>query len=497
MADRIGVMTPRAALETASPAASTRFIGLSIHFVGIGGCGMSGLARMLHRRGAHCSGSDAVPSDLTDALRADGIPVSYEQAAAQLPGECDLVIASAAIKPDHPELLAAQERGIDLVSYSEALGMLQRDRTAVCLAGTHGKSTTSAILCHALLECGLDPGFIIGATCPQIGGGSRVGADVIGSGALAGRPGILVCEACEFNRSFHNHRPTIALINNIEEDHLDIYGSLDAIIEAFADFARLIPSAKGGGRLLIAHDGAHRREVASGLTCAVETFGFHPEADHHVTYDAATRRVTLAHGGSTLGEWTIALPGAHNALNFAAAAILAHWLGADWAKLSRALESFKGVERRMQCLGTRPVEGGQVVVYDDYGHHPTEIEKTLKALRDAEQPRRLLCVFQPHQHSRTRFLLDQFAESFSSADEVIVPHIYFVRDSELEKTRISARDLVDRLRQRGVSARHLYPFEAIVDYLDAVCRDGDLVVIMGAGPVWQVARQFMQSGAAC
>lgn len=171
--------------------------------------------------------------------------------------------------------------------------------------------------------------------------------------------------------------------------------------------------------------------------------------------------------------------------------------GASWEDITAALDSFEGLDRRLQCLGSREIGDGHVTVYDDYGHHPTEIEHTLKALRDAEHPQRLICVFQPHQHSRTRFLLEQFTESFSNADEVIVPHIYFVRDTEIEKTRISAQDLVDRLCQRGVSARHLYPFEAIVDHLETICRDGDLVVIMGAGPVWQIARAFVGAGRSC
>ncbi|HRP62257.1 MAG TPA: cyanophycin synthetase, partial [Phycisphaerales bacterium] len=202
--------------------------------------------------------------------------------------------------------------------------------------------------------------------------------------------------------------------------------------------------------------------------------------------------------GHWLAQWTISMPGEHNAMNSAAAAILAHWLGADWDDIAKALGSFEGIDRRMQRLGTKPVPGGEVVVYDDYGHHPTEIEKTLKAIRAAElgtgrvAPGRLICVFQPHQHSRTRFLLEQFAQSFSSADVVIVPHIYFVRDSEIEKTKVSAADLVDRLRHRGVSAMHLYPFEAIVEQLEVICKPGDVVVIMGAGPVWQVGRDFLK-----
>jgi UDP-N-acetylmuramate--alanine ligase len=478
------------------PSRDPRFAGKSIHFIGIGGCGMSGLALMLQARGAHCHGSDSTPSELTADLQARGIAVTDQQVAAALPETCDLVIASAAIKPDHPELLAAQERGLEVISYAEAVGLAQSGRTAVSIAGTHGKSTTTAMLAHALIECGLDPSFIVGATCAQIGGGSRCGGAVIpGSGPLAGRPGILVAEACEFNRSFHHHRPQLGLVNNVEEDHLDIYGSLEAIIEAFAGFARLMPAADAGGRLLIAHEGAHRRQITAGLACAVETFGFSPAADYQVVCDVAVRRAGLLQAGHWLTQWTNAMPGEHNALNAAAAAILAHHLGADWDDISAALTSFRGIDRRMQRLGTRAVPGGEVIVYDDYGHHPTEIDATLRALRAAEKPQRLICVFQPHQHSRTRFLLEQFAQSFSVADVVIVPHIYFVRDSEVEKTRVSASDLVDRLRQRRVAAMHLHPFEAIVEQLQTMCRAGDLLVIMGAGPVWKVARQFLDSGA--
>jgi UDP-N-acetylmuramate--alanine ligase len=474
----------------------SRFAGKNVFFIGIGGCGMSGLAFMLRQLGANCSGSDAVGSDLTESLERSGIPVRLEQSTGTVPAGCDLVIASAAIKPDHPEMLAAVQRGLTVWSYAEALGQVQADRTGISIAGTHGKSTTTAMLAHSLIECELDPGFIVGATCAQIGGGSRTGSAEIEKGPLRGRAGILLAEACEFNRSFHHHRPLIGLINNIEEDHLDIYGSLDEIILAFKGFAELIRPEEEGGRLLIAHDGAHRMTITPGLKCRVETFGFHPEADYQVFYDPAAQRVGLLQDGIWLAQWTIQMPGAHNALNSSAAAILAHLVGGDWEQIGRALSSFRGVDRRMQKLGERRIDsagGGKVVVYDDYGHHPTEIENTLKALRAAECPKRLICVFQPHQHSRTRFLLEQFAQSFSSADVVIVPHIYFVRDSEIEKSKVSAADLVDRLRERGVTAMHVYPFEAIVEQLEAICRPGDLLVIMGAGPVWQVARGFLEN----
>ena len=392
-----------------------------------------------------------------------------------------------------PELQAARARGIKVLSYAQGLGLAQEGRLGVSIAGTHGKSTTSAILAWILMDTSMDPGFIIGAHCPQLGGGSRLGAATIPSGPHAGEGGILIAEACEFNRSFHHHRPTLGLITNVEEDHLDIYGSLDSIIEAFRIFAEVLPPAEAGGSLLIAHDGAHRGTITPGLRCLVKTYGFYPEADYQVFFDQHACRVGILRDGVWVVQWTTHVPGAHMALNAAAAVILAHQLGAEWTDASEAAERFEGLDRRMQFLGERPVADGSVTVYDDYGHHPTEIESTLRALRVAEDPRRLVCVFQPHQHSRTRFLLEQFALSFSDADEVIVPDIYFVRDSEAEQKKVSSADLVDRLLQRGVHARHIPDFDEIVRLLQDELADGDLLVIMGAGPVWTIGRDYMAS----
>ena len=468
------------------------FVGRRVWLIGIGGSGMSGLAHMLKRRGAHVSGSDREQSAATEALEADGITVHIGHAAEQVPAPCDLVIASAAIRKDHAEYAEAQRRGVDVISYAQGVGLVQRGRTGVSIAGTHGKSSTTSMLSHVLIQCGMDPSLIVGATCAQIGGGSRTGSDAIPAGPMRGKPGIMVAEACEFNRSFHHHRPAIGLINNIEEDHLEIYGSLENIIQAFHEFAALLPSAEHGGKLLIAADGAHRRDVASGLRCAVTTFGWAPSADFHVQYDPRTGLSTVLVGGNAVCSWTSLVPGDHMALNGAAAAIIAHWLGCAWTDIGRALGTFAGVDRRMQKLGERTMRhGGAVTVFDDYGHHPTECEATLKALRTRYEPKRLICVFQPHQHSRTRFLLEHFAKSFSQADCVIVPEIYFVRDSEEERTKVSSSDLVDRLRTRGVAAMHLYPFDAIVEQLEVMAADGDLVVTMGAGPVWQIAHAFL------
>lgn len=493
------------------PSRPMKLQGTHVYMIGIGGCGMSGLARMLKARGAVVGGSDMSASDATRVLEAESIRVGFDQLSGELPEQCDLVIASAAIRPDHPQLLEAERRGIPTMTYAEALGRCMVGRTAVAIAGTHGKSTTTAMLGTVLAQTGLDPTVIVGANCPQLGGGFRLGAEVIPSGSLKGRPGLLIAEACEFNRSFHNYHPRIAAITAVEADHLDCYGSLEAIIESFRDFAKLLPPAAPdgasgrGGLLLIAHQGAHRREVTAGLECEVQTIGFSPEADWVVRYDPGTRETELLRrtdeGLESISRWVTPMPGAHNAMNAATAAALAHYLGAEPAKVERAIEGFAGLERRSHFLGERAFPGGGTVrVYDDYGHHPTEVDVTLRALRDFERPHerggRLVCVFQPHQHSRTRFLLDEFASAFSSADIVIVPHIYFVRDSQAEKQKVSAADLVDKLRARGVQAMHLYPFEAIIEQLEIVCRPGDLLVVMGAGPVNQVGEGFLANAKA-
>ena len=469
--------------------------GRSIHFTGIGGCGMSGLALMLRSHGCAVTGSDACASATTDALAAAGIHVRTGDPLLSLPGGTDLLVHSAAVPESHPERQCASLSGIQCISYAQALGMAMEGRTAVSIAGTHGKSTTTALLSHICIHAGLDPSFIVGARCEQIGGGSRSGGLRIPRGSMAGAPGILIAEACEFNRSFHHHRPTLALINNIEEDHLDVYSSLDEIVAAFRHFAGLLPDASAGGRLLIAHDGAHRRAVASGLRCAVSTFGWAPSADYRVHHDPVTRLTSVAHDGEEILVWRCAQPGEHNALNAAAAGILAAWLGATRSAIEAALASFAGVDRRMQLIGERTVHSGaRVRVFDDYGHHPTECEKTISAIRHAEQPRRLVCVFQPHQHSRTRFLLEQFAQSFTGADVVIVPDIYFVRDSESERAKVSSQDLVERLRRRGIDATHIASFDEIVARLESTCQDGDLVLVMGAGPVWEIAHELVARG---
>lgn len=501
-------MSPRLTLLRDEPPRPFDLKGRATYFVGIGGCGMSGLARLFRTRGALVRGSDREASETTDLLKSEQIGVEFDQASGLLPERCDLMVISAAIKPDHPQVREAARRGVQVMLYAEALGKCMEGLSGVSIAGTHGKSTTTAMLGVALADAGIDPSVIVGATSRQLGRGAirstlndpsigfRLGSPQIKSGRREGDPGVLVAEACEYNRSFHSHRPTIASISSVEADHLDCYSSIEEIVESFRTFAAMIPPSNG--KLFIAHDGAHRREVTAGIDCPIETIGFNPAADWAVGYEAGDRTVTVTHRREVVARWRNTVFGAHNAFNAATALAIGMELGADPAVLADSLSRFRGIDRRMQLLGNKPQADGRFVrVYDDYGHHPTEIDVTLRALREAERPQdrggRLICVFQPHQHSRTRHLLEEFAGSFSQADVVIVPDIYFVRDSEAERFKVTASDLVDRLRAKGVQAMHLYPFGAIVEQLNHICRGDDLLLVMGAGPVWQIGRDYLSA----
>ena len=461
-------------------AAPIDLAGRRLHFVGIGGCGMSGLAAMCAQRGAVCTGSDRATTPAVAALMQRGVRVTQDQSGAGMPDALNALIVSAAIAPNHPERLEAGRRGVAVLKYAQLLGLLMRGRQAAAVAGTHGKSTTTSMLAHALIEGGADPSLIIGAQCRQIGGGARVGAS-----------DVLVAEACEYDRSFHHLYPTLAAILNIEADHLDCYAGLDEIVESFAAFAERLPAH---GLLLIQHELVARTAVTARCRAEVQTVGFAPQADWRVAFDRGRVALHRRPSSRPLARWRSALPGEHMAYNAAVAAILAGNLGCRWKDIERALSGFEGVDRRMQRVGRVAVRGGEALVVDDYAHHPTEIDTTLRALREHHRPGRLVCVFQPHQHSRTRFLMDQFARCFTEADRVLVPDIYFVRDSEAERQAVTAEHLVDRLCERGTDARYLGSFEAIAEALGRDLRPGDLIVTMGAGDVWRVGRTLVDGG---
>jgi len=453
-----------------------RFAGKCIHLIGIGGSGMRALARMLLEGGACVSGSDQVGGAI-DRLAEAGATIHVGQRAENIPDKCDLVVCSAAIHPQNPELLAARDRGCEVLKYSQMLGRLMETRVGIAVSGTHGKSTTTAMVAYALAAAGADPSYVVGATVEQLGGPS---------GAGGGRH--FVAEACEFDRSFLNLRPQMAAILNIEEDHLDCYADLGAIVEAFSAFAAQVPL---DGLLVVNGEDRNIPDAVRCAACEVETFGLEGEYVWRAANLSTDRgRVTMdvMYHDRMFCRVSLKIPGRHNACNALAAAALLHHAGLNREQIAEGLGSFAGTHRRMTLKG----RAAGVTVLDDYAHHPTEIQVTLRAISDAYQPRRLLCVFQPHQHSRTRFLLADFARSFRCASEVIVPDIYFVRDSELEKDHISSEDLVAQIRLNGGSARYLRTFGEIGEHLRREVRAGDLVVTMGAGNIWEVADETVR-----
>jgi len=455
---------------------ASRFRNRRVHFIGIGGSGMSGLARMLLDSGAAVTGSEPKPNPQTFELASRGARISRDQVGELLSPDVDLVVRTAAIPETNREYQAAQSLGLHQVKYAEMLGQVMQERFGVAVAGTHGKSTTTAMIAYALGQCGADPSFVVGGTVPQLGGGSHSGSGKV-----------FVAEACEFDHSFHSLRPRVAIITNIEEDHLDCYSGIEEIVASFRTFARLVPS---DGLIIANGQDAQVGQAIGGLPTPTEWVA----VDREATWSTRSAGIVngcpggqVLHRGKLVATLRLSVAGEHNLFNATAAVAACAACGVDPAAAAEALGGFTGVDRRMTEVGR--YNGATVV--DDYGHHPTEIRATLKALRERYQPRRLFCVFQPHQHSRTRFLLNDFATSFAAADETIVPDIFFVRDSEAERSRVSAADLVDRVSRNGQHARHLPRFDAIVDYLRGEVGAGDLVVTMGAGNVWEIGKELV------
>jgi UDP-N-acetylmuramate--alanine ligase len=450
------------------------------HFIGAGGVGMSGLAHLLMKNSALVSGSDQTPTEVTENLRRAGADIKIGHIAENLNPQTDAVVVSAAVKSDNPELKLARERGVKVYKYAEMLGELMDCYEGIAISGTHGKSTTSGWLAYLLRQAGVDANFIIGAEISQLGCSSGVGTSRI-----------FVAEACEYDRSFLNLRPRIACILNIEQDHLDYYSDEDEIVDAFGDFAQ---GTKPGGVLIANGQDVNVARILSDSRLDLvpcETFGL----DENCNFYA--KNVKLRNGlhcfdvyrdGTFLGPAKISVPGVHNICNALAVVATAAHAGLDPDTILRLLPNFTGMDRRIMLKG----QFGDITVLDDYAHHPTEIRASLAAIRQRYQPRRIWCIFQPHQYSRTRFLLDDFAESFKLADVTIVPEIYFVRDSESTKREVNAQILVDKLRSHGTQALFIDGFGAICDYLKANVNSGELVVTMGAGDIWKVADGYLQ-----
>ena len=449
---------------------------IRIYFIRIGGFSMSGLAEILLSEGFTVSGSDRAPSDLTRMLEDRGVNVFYGQKKENLTKDIDLVVYTAAIKSDNPELLAAHKLNIPMLTRAELLGQMMKNyETPVAVSGTHGKTTTTSMISQILLSAEADPTLSIGGIYRPIGGNIRVGASEL-----------FVTEACEYTNSFLSFFPKIGIILNIEEDHLDFFKDLADIRNSFHRFAQLLPA---DGTLIINGDIERCEELTEGLSCKVITYGLSSGSDYsasQVTYDeSGFPSFILSRQSGGERKFSLRVHGDHNILNALAAIALADLLGLSDEVIHAGLAAFTGTDRRFEYKGQ--VNGVNII--DDYAHHPTEIRATLSAA--AQYPhRRLWCVFQPHTYTRTKAFLEEFASALSLADEIILADIYAAR--EKDTLGISSETLQEKIRSLGHSCHYFPTFEAIENYLLKNCTKDDLLITMGAGDVVKVGENLLQ-----
>jgi UDP-N-acetylmuramate--alanine ligase len=443
----------------------------NIHFVGIGGTGMSGLASIVHSMGFPVSGSDSSGNNSLKILSELGIKIFHVHNSANIPGETQLVVRSAAIPEDNPEIFTAATRNIPVIKYAQMLGYIMDMKNGIAVSGTHGKTTTTSLIAYILKNCGGNPGYVIGGVVPQLGGSSAPGEN-----------DYFVAEACEYDRSFHNIRPVYAILNNIEEDHLDYYSGLDEILESFKKF---ILQIKPDGILFYSASSENIKKILPDYKGRKICYGYDTPADikgeNYYIDDSGFTRFDIDILGKEKVNVSMNLFGMHNVINALAAFAVCFYIGIPIEDILAGISGFKGVKRRFEVLYDK-----NFTLVDDYAHHPTEIRTVLKYARKKFKNRRIISVFQPHQHSRTRFLLEDFAKSFSDADIIIVPDIYFVRDSEIEKKMISSKDLMKKIVKNSGNAFYIPSFDEIEKFLNDNIMDNDMVIFMGAGNINEI-----------
>jgi UDP-N-acetylmuramate--alanine ligase len=458
--------------------ARMRRIG-TIHFVGIGGSGMNGIAEVLLNLGYQVQGSDLKSSDATQRLAELGAQVTYGHRPGNIEG-ADVVVVSSAIPRDNAEVLAALERRIPVVPRAEMLGELMRFRYAIAVAGTHGKTTTTSLVASILAEGGEDPTFVIGGRLKSAGTNARLGA---------GR--YLVAEADESDASFMHLQAMIAIVTNIDNDHLSTHdGDFERLKQSFVDFLHNLPFY---GLAVLCTDDLHVQSILQRVSRPILSYGFGEDADCRAINLRRAGLITtfdvLRRGKPEALEVTVNLPGTHNVLNALAAIVVATELGVPDAAIQRALAGFQGIERRLQQVADVATTAGRITIVDDYGHHPTEVAATIEALRQGYPGRRLVLAFQPHRYTRTRDLLDDFARVLSQADVLLVTEVYAAGEAKIPGA--DGRSICRAVRGRGqVEPVFVERVEDLERAVTDVLRDGDLVVTMGAGHIGAVAHEL-------
>ena len=456
-----------------------------VHMVGIGGIGMSSIAEVLIRRGFQITGSDMKASDVTAHLQTLGATI-HEGHAAENVRDADVVVYSSAVKPnENAETVEARRRLIPIIKRAEMLGELMRAKRGVGIAGTHGKTTTTTMVGLVAKAADLDPTIIVGGKVAEFG-----------SNAVAGGGDLIVIEADEYDRTFLKLTPIVAVVTNIEADHLDIYADLDDIKDAFVQYANSVPFF---GSAILCLDDENVRSVLGRITRPVVTYGTSRQATlraENVEQIEATTRFDVYQGTERLGGVVLHAPGIHNVRNAMAAVAVGLELDLDFETIAAGLAQYSGVDRRFQIRGeARLADGGTtetVVVVDDYAHHPTEVSATLEAAARGWPSRRVVAVFQPHLYSRTRDLADEFARAFYDADVLVVTDIFPAREAPIDG--VDGKMIADRARDYGHrNVHYIQDKNDLAAGLGDIARPGDLVVTMGAGDVWRYGQAFLDT----
>lgn len=449
---------------------------IHVHFIGIGGISMSGLAEILLEEGFTISGSDAKQSALTDSLAQKGATIYIGQKASNLSIRPALVVYTAAIREDNEEFKAAVDAGIPMLSRAELLGQIMDNyEKSIAVAGTHGKTTTTSMISQILLVAKADPTISVGGILEAIGGNIRVGGSEV-----------FITEACEYTNSFLHFHPKYSIITSVEAEHLDFFKDIDDIRRSFHEFAG---NTAHDGVLIINGQIAALDQITNNLSCSVTTYGLCENDDFYaknITYnDHACGTYTLMHKTEDLGTVSLSVPGKHNVSNSLAAIALCLNLGLPLDVIKKGLLQFGGTKRRFEYKGTK----NGITVIDDYAHHPTEVAATLTAARNYPHGR-IICVFQPHTYSRTKAFLSDFARVLSMADIVVLADIYAAR--EKNTIGISSKDLLAELQKNGQESYYFPSFDEIEKFLSEKCINNDLLITMGAGDVYLIGKHLLQ-----
>ena len=448
---------------------------IHIHFIGIGGISMSGLAEILLKEGFTVSGSDNKASALTEQLEKNGAKIFIGQRAANITKDIQLVVYTAAIHPDNAEWKAANDAGIPMLTRAQFLGQLMDNYArSIAVSGTHGKTTTTSMISHILLEAKTDPTISVGGMLAAIGGNIRVGGS-----------DVFLTEACEYTNSFLNFHPKYSIILNIEEDHMDFFKDINDIRNSFHKFAQ---NTAADGVLILNAAIEHPEEIIADLKERVVTFGLTEDADYSasdITYnEAACPSFTFLVRGQAAGHVTLNVPGRHNIANALAAIAFATEAGIDTDTIIRGLQAFGGTARRFEYKGKL----GGITIIDDYAHHPTEIAATLTAATHYPH-REIWCIFQPHTYTRTKALFPEFVEALSHTDHVILADIYAAR--ETDTLGVSSKQIADELKAKGCDAYYFPSFEEIENFCLTHCQKGDVLITMGAGDVVNIGETLL------